>query len=92
LMPSTNALLAGLVPAARRGSAFGLAGTAASLANAVGPLSGAWLAGGVGMRSVFVATAALYVAGLGVVLARFRGLPRRGEEAPPSLVPGEPVE
>jgi DHA1 family multidrug resistance protein-like MFS transporter len=92
LMPSTNALLAGLVPEERRGSAFGLGATAASLANAVGPLSGAFLAGAIGMRSVFLATAALYLLGLGFVLARFRALPARVDQAPPSLAPPETLE
>ncbi|HJX65661.1 MAG TPA: MFS transporter [Polyangia bacterium] len=92
LLPSTNALLAGLVPAERRGSAFGLGATALSLANAIGPLSGAFLAGALGMRSVFLATAALYVVGLVFVISRFRQLPRRVGEVLPSFVPADSVE
>jgi len=96
LMPSTNALLAGLVPPERRGSAFGLGATAVSLANAIGPLSGAFLGGALGMRSVFLATAAVYVVGLVFVLSRFRQLPRRMDNVmdnvPESLVPAETVE
>ena len=92
LMPSTNALLAGLVPAERRGSAFGLGATAISLANAIGPLSGAFLGGALGMRSVFWATAVLYIVGLVFVLSRFRQLPRRVDGVPQSLVPAEPGE
>jgi DHA1 family multidrug resistance protein-like MFS transporter len=92
LLPSTNALLAGLVPAERRGSAFGLGATALSLANAVGPLSGAFLAGALGMRSVFSATAALYMVGLVFVISRFRELPSRVGEVPPSFVPADSVE
>jgi DHA1 family multidrug resistance protein-like MFS transporter len=92
LMPSTNALLAGLVPAERRGSAFGLGATAISLANVIGPLSGALLGGSLGMRSVFLATAILYAVGLVFVLSRFRRLPARVEEVPESLAPAEPVE
>jgi DHA1 family multidrug resistance protein-like MFS transporter len=92
LMPSTNALLVGLVPSHRRGSAFGLAGTAVSLANAVGPISGAFLGGALGMRSVFVATALLYVLGLSLILRGYRRLPRRADNAPQSITPPEPVQ
>lgn len=89
LMPSAHALFASLVPAARRGSAFGLGGTAASLANAAGPLSGAFLAGAVGLNAVFIATAVLYSLGLGFLIARFRGLPAHVRELRPSLAPPE---
>ena len=92
LMPSANALLAGLVPAERRGSAFGLSATAVAMANMIGPLSGALLAGALGMRSVFVATAALYGVGLVFVLLRFRHLPSRADTARPSIVPAHPLE
>jgi DHA1 family multidrug resistance protein-like MFS transporter len=92
LMPSANALLAGLVPAHRRGSAFGLGATAVALANAIGPLSGAFMGGALGMRSVFFATAALYLVGLAIVLRRIRQLPRRIDGAPSSIAPPEPVE
>jgi MFS transporter, DHA1 family, multidrug resistance protein len=92
LMPCANALLAGLIPTHRRGAAFGLVATAVSLANAIGPLSGAFLSGALGMRSVFVATAALYFVGLAFVLRRFRQLPRRVDGAPHSLVPAEPLD
>jgi len=92
LLPSTNALLAGLVPAERRGSAFGLGATALSLANVIGPLSGAFLGGTLGMRSVFFATAALFIVGLVFVLSRFRYLPRRVGDVPPNLMPADTVE
>jgi DHA1 family multidrug resistance protein-like MFS transporter len=92
LLPSTNALLAGLVPAERRGSVFGLGATALSLANAIGPLSGAFLGGALGMRSVFLVTAALYLVGLVFVISRFRELPSRVGELPPSFVPPDSVE
>jgi MFS family permease len=92
LLPSTNALLAGLVPAERRGSAFGLGATALSLANVTGPLSGALLGGTLGMRSVFFATGVLFMVGLVFVLSRFRYLPRRVGDVPPSLMPADTVE
>lgn len=92
LLPTTNALLAGLVPDARRGAAFGLSGSAASLANAIGPLGGALLASAVDMRTVFVATATLYAVGFGLVLAQGRRLPRGAAEPPVTLVPPAAVE
>ena len=67
LMPSANALLAGLVPRERRGAAFGLAATATSMANAAGPLSGAFIASYWGMRSVFLATGVLFALAFGWV-------------------------
>jgi MFS transporter, DHA1 family, multidrug resistance protein len=91
LMPSANALLAGLVPTDRRGSAFGLAGTAASLANAAGPLSGAFLGGALGMSSVFYATAVLYIMGLVFMLSRFRQMPMRVGDVRDSLFPPDPA-
>lgn len=92
LMPNANALLAGLVPARRRGAAFGLCATAVALANAAGPLSGALLGGAFGIRSVFGVTALLYLAGLAFVLRRFGQLPARVDDAPQSLVPADPPE
>jgi predicted MFS family arabinose efflux permease len=62
------------------------------LANAIGPLSGAFLAGALGMRSVFLATAALYMVGLVFVIFRFRQLPRQVGEVLPSFVPADSVE
>lgn len=73
LMPSANALVAARVPPERRGSAFGLTATAGSLANGVGPLTGAAIATTLGIRAVFVATACLFVACWGWALAGLRG-------------------
>jgi len=58
----------------------------------LGGLSGALLGGALGMRSVFVATSALYGVGLVFVLLRFRKLPSRADTVRPSLVPAHPVE
>jgi MFS transporter, DHA1 family, multidrug resistance protein len=73
LMPSANALVAARVPLERRGSAFGLTAMAGSLANGVGPLSGAAIATQFGIRAVFVATSFLFVACWGWALAGLRG-------------------
>ena len=69
LMPSANALLAGLVPRERRGSVFGLTASATAMANAVGPISGALIATQLGMRMIFTITGALYVFACGWVLS-----------------------
>ena len=66
------------MPSERRGAAFGLTATAASLANAVGPLSGAAITTIWGMRTVFATTGALFVLGLGWETLGFR---RRSESA-----------
>ncbi len=79
LMPSANTILANLVPRERRGAAFGLTATATSLSNGVGPLSGAAIATGMGMRAIFVCTGVLYVLGFAWALL---GLQRRSEPAP----------
>lgn len=78
LMPSANTILANLVPRERRGAAFGLTATATSLSNGVGPLSGAAIATGLGMRAIFVCTGALYILGFAWALL---GLQRRPEPA-----------
>ncbi len=72
LMPSANALLAGLVPRERRGSIFGLTASSTAMANAVGPISGALIATQLGMRTIFTVTGALYVLGCGWVLTGLR--------------------
>lgn len=96
LMPSANALLAGLAPRARRGAVFGLAGTATALANAVGPLSGAGIATHLGMRAVFVGTGVLFAFGFLWVSLGLRRAPapaarpeaRRPEAASLEIVEG----
>lgn len=82
LMPSANALVAAMVPAERRGAAYGLTATANALANGVGPLSGAGIATHWGMRAVFVATGALFAVATGWVGfgLRRQKLPRPGSK------------
>lgn len=60
LMPAANALVAELVPAERRGVAFGLTVSAQSMANAVGPLIAAGIAANFGMHPIFLVTAAFF--------------------------------
>ncbi len=94
LMPSANALLAGLVPQERRGAAFGLAATANSMANAIGPLSGAFFASFWGMRSVFLATGVLFALSFGWVSwgLRRRPLPRLRFERDGAASPAAPSQ
>ncbi len=78
LMPSANTLLVRIVPSERRGAAFGLASAAMSLANGIGPLSGAGIATQWGLRAVFLATGALYALASGLVSLSFRRHESRG--------------
>ncbi|MHB1004671.1 MAG: MFS transporter [Chloroflexota bacterium] len=71
MMPSVNALIALRAPRGTQGAAFGLNSMAASLGNALGPLTGAGLATLVDIRAVFVAAgASLLVVGGGASLFR----------------------
>jgi len=82
LMPTANALVAGIVPREKRGAAFGLTSTAGALANAVGPISGALIASWISLRAVFFFSALLYV--LGFVWATYA----LGRQAPAARAPG----
>lgn len=59
LIPSTQAIIGLATPPERRGIAFGIAASAASLGSAAGPLIGAGIAAAFGIRPVFLVTAAL---------------------------------
>lgn len=69
LIPSTQAIIGLTTPPERRGIAFGVAASAASLGSAAGPLVGALVAAALGIRAVFVVTSALLLIAC-VVLAR----------------------
>ncbi len=69
LIPSTQAIIGLSTPPERRGIAFGIAASAASLGGAAGPLVGALVAAFLGIRAVFVVTSALLLVAC-VVLAR----------------------
>ena len=58
LIPSTQAIIGLATPPDRRGLAFGVAASAASLGSAAGPLLGAAVAATMGIRAVFLLTAA----------------------------------
>ncbi len=59
LIPSTQAIIGLATPPNRRGVAFGIAASAASLGSAAGPLVGAGVAAVFGIRAVFLVTAVL---------------------------------
>jgi MFS transporter, DHA1 family, multidrug resistance protein len=77
LIPSTQAVIGLATPPDRRGVAFGVAASAASLGSAVGPLLGATVAATLGIRAVFVCTSvALLLACAGLAW----GLPSTARE------------
>ena len=59
LIPSTQAVIGLGTPPERRGMVFGVAASAASLGSAAGPVVGAVIAAGFGLRAVFVVTGVL---------------------------------
>jgi DHA1 family multidrug resistance protein-like MFS transporter len=67
LIPSTQAIIGLATPPERRGVAFGVAASAASLGSAAGPLIGASVAAALGIRWVFVVTALLLLLATGFV-------------------------
>ena len=73
LIPSTQAVIGLATPPERRGVAFGVATSAAPLGSAMGPLVGAAIAAGFGIRAVFWVTGGLLAAAAVYV---WRVLPR----------------
>lgn len=67
LNAGANAALGAKVPPGSRGAAFGIAGSAFSLGNALGPLLGGSLAGLFGPRAVFWLAAAMLLCGWGLL-------------------------
>jgi DHA1 family multidrug resistance protein-like MFS transporter len=59
IMPAAGALTANLVPASKRGTAYGLTGSATSLGFGAGPLTAALVVGVSGIRPVFLTAAFL---------------------------------
>jgi MFS transporter, DHA1 family, multidrug resistance protein len=60
--PVANTLITGIVAEGDRGKAFGVMSSAAALGWAAGPMAGGYLGAHWGFRSVFVATAILFLA------------------------------
>ncbi len=76
MLPSSSAILAGLVPAERRGAAYGLSASANSIGVAAGPLTTAAVVALSGIRSVFL-TAAVLLGFISFWVATMVHVPRR---------------
>lgn len=74
ILASVRALLAELAPQGREGIIYGVESSVSSVANAIGPMTGSALAATLGLRSPFLAAAAVFVVGFA---ATFRLLPRK---------------
>jgi DHA1 family multidrug resistance protein-like MFS transporter len=64
ILPTANALVGRLVPDADRGLVYGLTASATFLGNSLGPLTGGIVAATMGLRWVFLVTAAALLANL----------------------------
>jgi MFS transporter, DHA1 family, multidrug resistance protein len=83
-LANTMALLAGLARGGREGTVFGLDASATGLASTAGPLLGAVVAVGLGLRAPFIVAALVLAAGVLVVLLRVpeTEVPHVGEPKP----------
>jgi MFS transporter, DHA1 family, multidrug resistance protein len=59
LLPTANALVGRLVSRSERGAVYGMTASATFLGNSLGPLIGGGIAAGLGLRWVFLLTAAV---------------------------------
>lgn len=64
ILPTANALIGRSVARENRGTIYGMTASATFLGNSLGPLSGGFIAAGLGIRYVFVVTAVLLLANL----------------------------
>ena len=69
----SSALVAELIPPEKRGAAFGLTSSAGSLAGIIGPLAGAAITTGFGVRAVFGATGLLFAVSAAWTILSLRG-------------------
>jgi DHA1 family multidrug resistance protein-like MFS transporter len=76
VLASISALLANLAPEGRQGAVYGVDASVVSMANAVGPMLGASVAAGFGLRLPFLATAGALALGAGLA---WRFVPRPAE-------------
>ena len=87
-LPAAGAIIGLITPSHRRGAAYGLTSSAESLGFAVGPLLGGSLGALLGIRVVFLLTAAALLV-VAVVVARLVREPR--DETVAESVPGKPA-
>lgn len=64
ILPTANALIGRMVPRSERGTIYGMTSSATFLGNSLGPLTGGAIAASMGLRWVFLVTAALLLANL----------------------------
>jgi len=64
ILPTANALVGRLAPPEQRGTVFGLTASATFLGNSLGPLTGGTVAASLGLRWVFLVTAAVLITNL----------------------------
>ncbi len=64
ILPTANALVGRIVPRADRGTVYGMTASATFLGNSLGPVTGGGVAAAIGIRWVFLVTAALLLANL----------------------------
>lgn len=64
ILPTANAMIGRSVARENRGTIYGMTASATFLGNSLGPLSGGFIAAGLGIRYVFVVTAVLLLANL----------------------------
>ncbi len=64
ILPAANALIGRMVPRSDRGLIYGMSSSAMFLGNSLGPLCGGAIAATLGLRWVFIVTAALLLANL----------------------------
>jgi DHA1 family multidrug resistance protein-like MFS transporter len=83
MLPSASAIMAGLVPAERRGAAYGLSASATALGFAAGPLTSAAIVALSGIREVFLSAAVL----LGIIAAWVSVMVRADEPDAGSVPP-----
>jgi DHA1 family multidrug resistance protein-like MFS transporter len=79
MLPAANTLIAANVDRSRRGTAFGIAGSAQALAFMTGPM-GAALFAAASLEAGFIALGVLFAAMAGVVALRLREPPRSREQ------------
>ena len=93
MIPTVNALIGGLSPEGKQGSAFGLVGSAQALSFAVAPLLGGLTAQAFGIHAPFpiIGGVLLGVAALVALTVRGRGYPRRRRRALPGCRRAVPV-
>ena len=83
VVTSISALLARLAPEGRQGAVYGVDASVVSMANAVGPMLGASVAAGLGLRVPFLLTAGVLAVAAGLVWALLPR-PERQESPAPS--------